>query len=209
MTLEGSTGGVAAGGGGEVEPRLSWHHGSRGAAGVVTWMPNSDIARRRCSECRRSYCPSPKAGKAQKVCGPACRTARNRRLARRRRARDPVRHRALERARQRKWREGRKGRSASSAGETAAPTGGSHAPPSAENPAQLLKVALEKVDESVEASRATLRGVLDEIRRTCGCSCGTGREVAVAPVTRHVDIVDSGDCSGKPQGSGTGCHAQG
>ena len=48
----------------------------------------SMVPRRRCSECRCSFTPSPRAVLSQRVCGAACRAARDRKLPRGRRRRD-------------------------------------------------------------------------------------------------------------------------
>lgn len=57
--------------------------------------------RRRCSECRRTFTPSPRARSTQRVCCVACRAARDRRLAQIRRRGDLDAFRADERERQR------------------------------------------------------------------------------------------------------------
>jgi hypothetical protein len=44
--------------------------------------------RRRCTECRCSFTPSPRALATQRVCGSECRAARDRKLARKRRRED-------------------------------------------------------------------------------------------------------------------------
>jgi len=60
-----------------------------------------ESTRRRCSECRATFTPSPTAGSKQRVCGEACRSQRDRKLARRRRTKDLAGHREDERLRQR------------------------------------------------------------------------------------------------------------
>jgi hypothetical protein len=46
------------------------------------------VTRPRCSECRKTFTPSPRAGSKQKACSAKCSAARERRLARARRRRD-------------------------------------------------------------------------------------------------------------------------
>lgn len=61
-------------------------------------------ARSRCSECGRRFDPHPRTGKLQKTCGKECRRKRRGRQATKRRAGEPARFRADERARQAKCR---------------------------------------------------------------------------------------------------------
>ena len=58
------------------------------------------MCRRRCAECRRTFTPAPSALATQRVCGARCRAARDRELARARRARDLDGARTDERVRQ-------------------------------------------------------------------------------------------------------------
>lgn len=59
------------------------------------------MLRRRCSECRKTFVPARSARGKQCVCSPACRKARDRKLARKRRGRELEQCRADERERQR------------------------------------------------------------------------------------------------------------
>ena len=112
--------------------------------------------RRRCTECRCSFSPSPRALQTQLVCGLACRAARDLKLARTRRRREIDDSRADERRRQRTSRDAR-------AQARAAPDPPAcHAPPSASNPLNLPDKILQFVDRSLDASRATL---LRDLRR--------------------------------------------
>jgi hypothetical protein len=109
--------------------------------------------RRRCTECRHSFTPSPRARDTQLVCGAACRAARDRKLARARRRDDLDAYHKDERDRQRAARARR-------AAAAAAPTGASprcHAPPSAPRSPDLQDKVLLIVARLFEASRATFQ----------------------------------------------------
>jgi hypothetical protein len=106
--------------------------------------------RRRCSECRCTFTPSPRAGLRQRVCGAECRAVRDRKLARARRRSDIEGYRADECVRQKASR-GR--RAEAHAGEVGAVR---HAPASASKSAELPEEILRFVDRAVAASRATL-----------------------------------------------------
>jgi hypothetical protein len=105
--------------------------------------------RRRCTECRRCFTPSPRAVTSQRVCGSGCRAARDRKLARGRRDVDLAGYREDERLRQQASRARRK-----------APTRqggpGCHTPPSARKCADLEEEVALIVARLLEASRATL-----------------------------------------------------
>jgi hypothetical protein len=106
--------------------------------------------RRRCSECRCSFTPSPRARTTQQVCGPGCRTVRDRKLARARRRADIEGFRADERRRQRACRAER-----AEARSVEAQRDG-HAPASAAKYSEVQEEVGRFVDRVVEASRATL-----------------------------------------------------
>jgi hypothetical protein len=111
--------------------------------------------RRRCTECRCTFTPSPRARSTQRVCGPACRAARDRKLGRARRRVDIAGARADDRRRQQAARARRA--EAREAPARAAPSGaGCHAPPSAPKSAQLPEDLVRFVDRAFEASRASL-----------------------------------------------------
>jgi hypothetical protein len=112
--------------------------------------------RRRCTECRCSFAPSPRALQTQLVCGPACRATRDRKLARARRRREIDDYRADERQRQQTRRNARA--KARAAEEPPA----CHAPPSASKPSDLPDKIIQFVDRALDASRATL---LRDLRR--------------------------------------------
>ena len=106
----------------------------------------------RCTECRKTFTPSPRAGSRQRVCGTACRLRRNRKLARRRRREDLLECREDERVRQVAHRaKVRSGRVC-------------HAQPSDAKTSKLHKKVATLVDRSLARSRATLlrdlRGIL-------------------------------------------------
>jgi len=138
------------------------------------------------------FTPSPRAQLTQRVCGAACRTARNRKLGRARRRRDEDGYRADECRRQQERREAQAARaSAMGAAEAAAEAGTSgaaevrrecHAPPSASKPLELLDDLVRFVDRRLEASRASL---LRALRRKWA-SEHAGRGDGVAPVTRQL-----------------------
>jgi len=117
------------------------------------------VTRRRCSECGCRFTPSPRARTTQRVCGAACRAARDRKLARRRRRREIVDSRADERDRQQAVRD----RRAQAKREAAESGGPRHAPASASKSADLLEEVVRLVDRAVEASRASLLRDLSRI----------------------------------------------
>jgi len=112
--------------------------------------------RRRCSECRCTFTPSPRARTTQQVCGPSCRAVRDRKLARARRRADIEGFRADELRRQQASRAAR-----AEARGVAAPRDG-HAPASAAKYAEVREEVAQFVDRAVAASRATL---LRDLRR--------------------------------------------
>lgn len=99
--------------------------------------------RHRCAECRKTFMPEPSARKTQRVCGEACRAARNRDLAQARRRRDLDDARADERARKR-------------ASRIRRAEAGCHAPASARKCPLSTKEVGEFVDRALDRSRATL-----------------------------------------------------
>jgi hypothetical protein len=100
-------------------------------------------ASRRCTECRATFTAEPTAQSTQRVCGGACRKARDRKLARVRRRRDRDDARADERERQRTSRKARA-------------EGGCHAPASSRKCPLSSKEVRQFVDRASERSRATL-----------------------------------------------------
>ena len=112
--------------------------------------------RRRCTECRCSFAPSPRALQTQRVCSPACRAARDRKLARMRRRREIDDYRADERQRQQAYRDAR------AKARAAAEPPACHAPACASNPSNLPDKIIHFVDRALEASRASL---LRDLRR--------------------------------------------
>jgi hypothetical protein len=111
--------------------------------------------RKRCSECRSPFIPSPRAQSTQRVCGVDCRSVRDRKLARARRRREVDDYRADEQVRQEASRGRRAAKArAAEAGEVC------HAPASASKSSKLPEEFVEFVDRAVEASRATLLRVL-------------------------------------------------
>jgi hypothetical protein len=151
--------------------------------------------RRRCTECRCVFTPSPRAQSTQRVCGPECRAARDRKLARARRRREVDAYRADERGRQQERRAAQAARAAEvRAGQAEAATpdaaqaravtagGGCHAPPSASNPSESLDEIVRFVDRRLEVSRASL---LRALRRKWPSQRG-GRGEGQASVTRQL-----------------------
>jgi hypothetical protein len=117
------------------------------------------VTRRRCSECGCRFNPSPRARTTQRVCGAACRVARDRKLARRRRRKEIADYRADELDRQQAVRD-KRARAKREAAEVGAPR---HAPASAAKSAKLPDEFARFVDRAVEASRATLLRDLSRI----------------------------------------------
>ena len=105
---------------------------------------------RRCAECRKTFTPARSARATQRVCSMACRTARDRKLARVRRRRDLDDARLDDCARQ----QARRVRLAATC----------HAPPSARKCLLSPKEVGQFVDRALARSRATLvrdlRGIL-------------------------------------------------
>ena len=105
----------------------------------------------RCTECRRTFTAERSARDTLRVCGKACRKARDRKLARARRRRDLDDARADERERQRTSRKARA-------------DAGCHAPPSTRKCPLSAQEVRQFVDRALERSRATLvrdlRGIL-------------------------------------------------
>lgn len=108
----------------------------------------------RCSECRKTFTPSARAGAKQKVCSPECRQRRDRTLARRRRRRELVEYREDERRRQRAHRAKRPEESEG---------GGCHAPASDCKLLDLQEKVVVFVDRALARSRASLLRDLAEI----------------------------------------------
>lgn len=108
--------------------------------------------RRRCTECRRSFIPSPRALATQRVCGPECRATRDRKQARKRRRDDLDAYREDELRRQQ---EARARRAAAPSPPPAPP--GCHAPPSPPKSTDLQEEFVRILARLVEVSRATLR----------------------------------------------------
>jgi hypothetical protein len=114
------------------------------------------------------------------VCGPACRAARDRKLARARRRREIEDYRADERERQRQSRQARraKARSAEARSVEANPVG--HAPPSAAKQRQLPPEVVELVERAVDRSRASLMRDLLRFWPSRGESVAASGEVSRA-----------------------------
>jgi hypothetical protein len=93
------------------------------------------MAQPRCTECRTWFTPAVTARSHQRVCGAACKRRRRNKLARRRRRDDLEAHRADERGRQEKHRDGRQG-------------GNGHEPPSGRKYAELLGKLQQIVDDA-------------------------------------------------------------
>ncbi|HEY8041702.1 MAG TPA: hypothetical protein VIF15_17980 [Polyangiaceae bacterium] len=133
--------------------------------------------RRRCSECRCPFTPSPRAQSTQRVCGAECRAIRNRKLARARRSLAIDDYRADECARQ----EASRGRRAQGAKAQEAEAGEvCHALPSASKSLKLPKEFVGFVDRAVEVSRATLLRVLRRNWPRLRENVATAREVSRA-----------------------------
>ena len=125
--------------------------------------------RRRCTECRRSFTPSPRAASSQCVCSPECRAARNRKLARARRSRDIEAYREDEKHRQQQSRAER--------ARTVSPPPDArecHAPPSTHKALDSKQKIDWIVARVMAASRATF---VRELTRITAAS----REIVVKP----------------------------
>jgi hypothetical protein len=140
----------------------------------------------RCAECRRTFTAEPSARDTQRVCGKACRKARDLRLARARRRRDLHDARADERERQRTSRKARA-------------DAGCHAPPSTRKCPLSDKEVRHFVDRALERSRATLvrdlRGILLRFVPIPGDGSSVGAVVSRA--TLGVEASDVMDDSGE------------
>jgi len=132
--------------------RASFGVRSRAAEAPPTRDAARMATRRRCSECRKPFISSPRAGAKQRVCRSVkCRASRDRKLARARRRREVDVYRADERERQRSSRRDR--------AETAREAGSSdkrHTPASASNTLETQDEFLEIVVRVSSASRATI-----------------------------------------------------
>jgi hypothetical protein len=117
--------------------------------------------RKRCTECRKTYTPTPRAKKTQRVCGEECRKKRDRKLAKARRRREIVDYRSDERERQQRRRDPLHPASPTSPKERSAAE--CHAPASMRNASISLKKVEEFVDHALALSRATLMRNLREI----------------------------------------------
>lgn len=129
----------------------------------------------RCSECRKTFEPAPSARSTQRVCGAACRRARERKLARSRRRSDIEDERGAERERQVAC---RKRRVAS----------GCHAGPSAAKCRVSLVEMREIVDGALALSRGTLVRDLRGILGRYATDFGNG----LAAVTRDPPLASAG-----------------
>ena len=116
----------------------------------------------------------------QRVCGAACRTSRDRELARDRRVRELTAFREDERKRQQEVRDRRK---AAASGVTGPPVTRRHAPPSGHNTLQFPQKVLEVWDKESARSRATLARILASVAEASGLSRGT-RQVPQGPTSR-------------------------
>ena len=140
----------------------------------------------RCAECRRTFTAEPSARETQRVCGKACRKARDLRLARARRRRDLDDTRADERERQRTSRKARA-------------DAGCHAPPSTRKCPLSDKEVRRFVDRALERSRTTLvrdlRGILLRFVPISGNGSTVGAVMSRATVGAEASDVmdDSGE----------------
>lgn len=139
---------------------------------------------RRCAECRKTFTHAPSARSTQRVCGKACRAARDRRLARARRRRDLDDARADERERQQASRKARL-------------AAGCHAPPSARKCPLSLREVRQFADRALARSRATLvrdlGGILLRFMAIAGKPEATG--VALSRVTLGAQASEMSDDS--------------
>lgn len=157
--------------------------------------------RRRCTEYRRTFHPSLRASATARVCGPACRAARDRKLARARRRGDLDAHRANERTRQQDCHARRAGTNA-----VAPPAGPrhaeGHAPPSVPKRRESPKNLVAIVDHALARSRATLLRDLLQKRPPERASV-----VTLWPVSRGSFGAQSCDPTGKTGAILGACHA--
>ena len=127
--------------------------------------------RSRCSECRRSFKPSVRAGERARVCSEECRRQRRQRQKKRRREADLQGYRADERERQRQCRarrrEQRRSGSESVAEKPRATVGrdGCHGPPSAGNCLISEDKVGEIVAELFRLSRTSFERELTRLQR--------------------------------------------
>jgi hypothetical protein len=140
--------------------------------------------RQRCTECRGWFRPAPTATTTQRVCSPACRASRDRKLALIRRDHDLPASRDDERQRQRACRARRKAATAAaSPGVTGPPVTPRHAPPSAHDPLRLQQILLDSWDKEAARSRATLARLLAGFTGVSGAS-GETRPTPAGPMSR-------------------------
>ena len=130
--------------------------------------------RRRCTECRKPFEIAASAIATQRVCGATCRSARDLKLARKRRLRELVEVREEERDRQRASRARR------SLGA------GCHAPPSAAKPLLSRGEVGEIVDQALALSRATLVRDLRGVLRRCTRDSGEPERLSRVSLGRQV-----------------------
>jgi len=134
------------------------------------------VTRRRCSECRCSFHPSPRSLATQQVCSAECRAARDRKLARARRRLDIDEYRADERERQQAFRQ-RRAKPQAAVAPDPAPC---HAPASASKSSESLEEVIRFVAGAFEASRATLLRDLSQMTRQISEILATARQVSRA-----------------------------
>lgn len=128
-------------------------------------------ARRRCTECRKYFHPSPRAIKSQKVCSQECRRTRNRRLAYRRRRDNLEEYRKKERERQRQRRAKHRKQDL-----TATASRSCHTQPLSAKRLNLKNELLANWDMVFNMSRATFCRKITMILRTSDGISGTGKE---------------------------------
>jgi hypothetical protein len=154
------------------------------------------VTRPRCSECRKTFTPSPCAGSKQKVCGPACRGRRDRKLTRARRRGEIEAYRADERERQASRRSGVRAARGGGAG------GACHAPRWAPKSSEVQDEFVEILVRLRGVSRATLVRARSLKRAPARRMVVTAGEVSRA--TLDVQVCDSTGRSGPILGT---CHA--
>jgi len=157
--------------------------------------------RKRCTECRQWYEPSPHAEEAQKVCGPKCRQSRRSRQGRRRRAEHVQDERVDERERQQRSRKQRRAQAAAGQGQPAPVEGreACHVPGEACKHAEMLGKVLETWDREMELSLASLHRKLARILGGSGHSSGTGSapRTEVSRASLGAEVAESaGESSG-------------
>jgi hypothetical protein len=122
--------------------------------------PRKKIHSRRCCVCRNWFSPNPRAAHAQQTCSAKCRKAHRSEQARDRRAKDPERFRAAERARQARRRT--KKRRASD---------GDARPPATQRLPVWLGERLEIVLALALSSPPPSRAALGEALQSLACAC--------------------------------------